>query len=160
VATIRERKHRLPSSYYGAGSRVSFTACVRDRVAAFTDASLFRQMETCLVEACTRYGCAADLYLFMPDHAHVVLSALVDGDTERAMKRFKQRSGFLFAQTRRPFAWQKDYHDRVIRNDTEYEQKIRYILANPIRAGLVARWKDYPFKGSMIYDLDAWDDCI
>ncbi len=37
--------------------------------------------------------------------------------------------------------WERDYHERIIRNDTELELKRNYILENPVRsqvkAGLV-----------------------
>jgi len=30
----------------------------------------------------------------------------------------------------------------------------RYILANPLRGGLVDRVEDYPFSGSLVYTLE------
>jgi hypothetical protein len=34
---------------------------------------------------------------------------------------------------------------------------LKYILNNPLRAGIVENWKEYKFKGSSIYNLDEWE---
>lgn len=34
--------------------------------------------------------------------------------------------------------WERDYHERIIRNDTELEQKRNYILENPVRSKIKA----------------------
>ena len=40
--------------------------------------------------------------------------------------------------------WQKGYHDRAIRHESEIVRTARYIVDNPRRAGLVKRCGDYP----------------
>jgi putative transposase len=40
--------------------------------------------------------------------------------------------------------WQKGYHDRAIRREEDLLAVARYIVANPLRAGLVKRVGDYP----------------
>jgi REP element-mobilizing transposase RayT len=74
------------------------------------------------------------------------------------MKRFKQRSSFWLAQNRPGIRWQKDFYDHILRRDEDLIRHVRYILANPIRAGLVTDWRQYPYRGSTIFDLDSWDD--
>ncbi|MFK5927062.1 MAG: hypothetical protein QM483_10570 [Desulfuromusa sp.] len=39
--------------------------------------------------------------------------------------------------------WQKGYHDHALRDDEDLRQVARYIVANPVRAGLVVRAIDY-----------------
>ena len=41
--------------------------------------------------------------------------------------------------------WQKGYHDRAVRSEEDLRNVARYIVANPLRAGLVKRLGDYPF---------------
>jgi hypothetical protein len=41
----------------------------------------------------------------------------------------------------------------VLRGDEATLGVARYILENPVRAGLVARVEDYPFAGSMVYPI-------
>jgi putative transposase len=40
--------------------------------------------------------------------------------------------------------WQAESYDRVIRNQKELENVIRYVLNNPVKAGIVENWADYP----------------
>lgn len=40
--------------------------------------------------------------------------------------------------------WQANYHDHAMRNEEDLPSLARYIVANPLRAGLVARIGDYP----------------
>jgi hypothetical protein len=40
--------------------------------------------------------------------------------------------------------WQSGYHDRAIRDGEELRPFARYIVANPVRAGLVEKTGDYP----------------
>lgn len=40
--------------------------------------------------------------------------------------------------------WQKRYHDHALRKEDNLKQMARYVVANPLRAGLVKRLGDYP----------------
>lgn len=40
--------------------------------------------------------------------------------------------------------WQPGYYDHLIRDDENLRDAARYIVANPLRAGLVERLGDYP----------------
>ncbi len=40
--------------------------------------------------------------------------------------------------------WQKGYHDRAVRREEDLRHIARYIVANPLRAGLVRKVGDYP----------------
>ena len=40
--------------------------------------------------------------------------------------------------------WQRGFHDHALRRDEDVIQAARYIVANPLRAGLVSRVGDYP----------------
>ena len=49
--------------------------------------------------------------------------------------------------------WQLSFWDHFLRGDERLELVIEYVLNNPVRSGLVARWRDYPFSGSLVFDL-------
>jgi hypothetical protein len=49
--------------------------------------------------------------------------------------------------------WQAGYYDRILRHDEDSLTVVRYILENPVRAGLVSRFSDYPYSGSDRYSL-------
>ena len=39
--------------------------------------------------------------------------------------------------------------DHVLRNDESYAQKWEYVRENPVRAGLVAEWHEWPYQGEI-----------
>jgi len=53
--------------------------------------------------------------------------------------------------------WQKDFFDHVLRSEESYEEKWHYVRENPVRAGLVKRWQDWPFGGE-IFDLEYYSE--
>jgi REP element-mobilizing transposase RayT len=70
------------------------------------------------------------------------------------IKAAKQSSAYLHSRTFGRRLWKRYGHDRVIRNDSELALTLRYIVANPVRAGLVKHPRDYPFLGSQRYTLE------
>jgi len=79
--------------------------------------------------------------LLMPDHLHAIvgyndrLSSLED--TIASLKqRIAQQNGVR---------WQKGFFDHRIRNDRGYQEKVDYILNNPVSAGLCATTADWPY---------------
>jgi REP element-mobilizing transposase RayT len=110
-----------------------------------------------LLDALKRSECAAEVFLFMPDHTHLLLRGESEAaDVLRAMRTFKQQSGFWLSLNHPSIHWQKDYYDHILRSDEAFERHIHYILNNPVRKGMVENWKDYRFKGSTTYNLDEW----
>ncbi len=94
-------------------------------------------------------------YLLMPDHVHFFARA---GRIADPMKRWVQMWKSVSARNllrrfagKSPF-WQEDYFDRYLRTEETYSEKWFYVEANPVRAGLVARPEDWPFRGR-IHDL-------
>ena len=41
--------------------------------------------------------------------------------------------------------WQRDYYDHALRKDKSVEAVARYIVANPLRSGLVKSVRQYAF---------------
>ncbi|MDQ3168655.1 MAG: transposase [Acidobacteriota bacterium] len=95
-------------------------------------------------------------YCFMPDHVHLLVEAMDDASDGKAfIARSKQYSGLHFKTRTGCRLWQRDAFERVLR-DTEGSLAVsRYILANPVRAGLVTAPFDYPFSGSFAWDRQA-----
>jgi hypothetical protein len=56
--------------------------------------------------------------------------------------------------------WQRYGYDHILRDDEKSIVVARYILNNPIRAGLVKRIEDYPYCGSLEWSLEALLDWI
>jgi putative transposase len=91
----------------------------------------------------------------MPDHLHVIISGEDDlSDCKGFIKAAKQYSGYYFARAYRRRLWERYGHDRVIRDDQELAMTLRYLVANPVRDGLVQHPRDYPFLGSLVCTID------
>lgn len=84
-------------------------------------------------------------WVVMPDHFHWLIE-LHNSDLSTLMRKVKTTSGLAVtkAMGERFQVWQKGYHDRAIRQESEIIQAARYIVANPLRAGLVKRYGEYP----------------
>jgi putative transposase len=154
---IKERKHRLLREAYKGSVRCAFTICVQDKRTLFSSDYIFHTMEDMLLDALVKANCAAHIYLFMPDHGHL----LIEGKSEESdlwlcVVNFKRKSGYWLAGNHPLEEWQKDFYDHILRKDEELIKQVRYILGNPVRKGLVEDWKEYPYKGSTLYDFNQW----
>ena len=61
------------------------------------------------------------------------------------VSRWKQLTGYHIGRTHTKRLWQPDYFERVLRDDESTIVVARYILENPIRAGLAKGIGEYPF---------------
>ena len=84
-------------------------------------------------------------WVLMPDHLHWLCS-LRHKSLGSVVGRMKSRSTVVFNKNREGTGplWQKGYHDRALRNEDSVLQAARYVVANPLRAGLVASLAQYP----------------
>ena len=91
----------------------------------------------------------------MPDHFH----GLLEGRSEHSqltelVRRFKQSTAFHYRRRTGDVLWQPGYHEHVLRSEEATGSIARYILENPIRAGLAIAVGEYPYCGSRIYSDD------
>jgi putative transposase len=86
-------------------------------------------------------------WVLMPDHAHWLLQLGHDETLSSIIKRLKSVSGreLNHLLTRSGAVWDIGFHDHALRSDEDIKAVPRYIIANPIRAGLVKRVGDYLF---------------
>ena len=85
-------------------------------------------------------------WVVMPDHLHWLVQ-LKDGDLDSLMRQVKSRSAMAINRARGMTGaiWQEGFHDRALRFEDDVRAAARYVVANPLRAGLVTRLADYPF---------------
>jgi len=85
-------------------------------------------------------------WVIMPDHLHWLFQLGERETLSAAVKRLKARSALAIARQVGPgvSVWQRGFHDHAIRRDQELLAVARYIVANPLRAGLVEHIGDYP----------------
>ena len=89
----------------------------------------------------------------MPDHVHMIFTPLVN---QRAMEVYslaeitdaiKGASAHKVNQAmeRHGQVWQPESFDHVLRSSESLLHKVQYVLENPLRQGLAAQWKHYPW---------------
>ena len=90
--------------------------------------------------------CRTLAYVLMPDHLHWLVE-LVEGDLSRVAGRFKSSAAAAVNRevgTPKVRRWQRGFHDRAVRQEDDLVDLARYVVANPLRAGLVKRIAEYP----------------
>ena len=152
--SIKEKKHRLSDTVYKGEVSVAFTLCVQDRQNIFLNASRIATFTDILKSLVDRSPCIVPVYCFMPDHQHLIVTGMDEqADTLKFIKMYKQQTGYWLSQNV-VAKWQKDFYDHVIRKEEGLITIAKYILDNPVRKGLVENWRDYPFKGSIGFELE------
>ena len=91
-------------------------------------------------------GATCLAWVLMPDHWHGLIE-LHHGELASAVRRFKSFATKELNRRKRRHSpvWQKGFHDAGLRSDEDVRAAARYVVANPVRAGLVDRVNDYPY---------------
>ena len=102
-----------------------------------------------------RDGKVYDLEAFciMSNYVHLVGTPLEDGDGKyyslskimHSLKRYTAHESNLILSRTGPF-WQHENYDHFIRDAAELERIIKYVLNNPVKAGLVNDWTDWKWS--------------
>jgi putative transposase len=82
-----------------------------------------------------------ELFLLMPDHLHALIS--FSWEKEHGMNRVIT-NWKRYVATKFGIAWQRDYFDHRIRSDQDHQSTWYYIRENPVRAGLVESYDQWP----------------
>ena len=149
---FRRKSNRLPIEIYRQAAAYSVTIAVAGRQPAFGAAGAVGQCLEALSSASEASGFEVLAYCFMPDHVHLLVQSTSPGFLPDFVKRFKQATGFAYRRRHGRALWQKSYYDHVLRGEESVADVARYIFGNPVRAGLVAEAKDYPFSGSLVWE--------
>ena len=85
-------------------------------------------------------------FVVMPDHLHWLMQLITDRPMSVAVNNVKSFSARRINQRRNQSGrvWQRGFYDRSLRHEEDVIVTARYIIANPLRAGLVRRIGDYP----------------
>lgn len=149
---MRRQPTRLtPSSNVGR-TRIFLTISTFRRHRQFDDAVVVSGVLSHFLHSAQTHRFAVLAYCFMPDHLHALVEGLTDeSDFRRFVNAAKQRTSHRFAQQRGEQLWQTSYFDRTLRADQEPREVMRYIIMNPVRAGIVRDARDYEYWGSQAF---------
>jgi REP element-mobilizing transposase RayT len=131
---LRKGRVSLPNHAYlvtivTASRQPVFTSFTAARVAArcFHDKNVARYAQTLA-------------FVVMPDHIHWLLQLEASGSLSETVRVYKAKASLLLRQQ----IWQRGFHDRALRDEDDLRDIARYIVANPLRAGLVKSLGEYP----------------
>lgn len=88
----------------------------------------------------------------MPDHVHFFCCRATEESVSLAtfVGKWKEWTS-KFAHRRldlKPPLWQAEFFDHVLRNEDSLREKIAYVRANPVRAGLAEAADNWTFRGN------------
>jgi putative transposase len=95
------------------------------------------------------HGAWIGAYVLMPDHIHAFVAL---DDRKISLSVWAKSLKNALSRVLRQCAiesphWQKGFFDHVLRSAESYSQKWHYVRENPVRAGLVSRWEEWPYLG-------------
>jgi len=139
-SALRKGRASLPGQVY------LITCVTRDRQQRFASFERACAASAALTRPALWVDARLLAWVLMPDHMHLLVEL---GDKEN-LSLVAQRCKAVLSTTLRPYLgheklWQPGYHDHALRRTENVRHAARYLIANPLRAGLVERIGDYPF---------------
>ncbi|MCW8875482.1 MAG: transposase [Kangiellaceae bacterium] len=128
------------------------TTVTHKRLSVFNQLSYARSLVNILRDSDRENITSTLAWVVMPDHLHWLFELKRDLMLSQIMRIIKGRSSReINCQKNRTGQrlWQAGFHDRAIRKEEDLLSVARYIVANPLRAGLVSNIGDYPHWDSV-----------
>ena len=89
-------------------------------------------------------------HVVMPDHLHFFCSPrVVETSLRDWMQVWRACVTRSWKWVEEKPVWQKDFFDRDLRSGESYAEKWRYVVENPVRAGLVKNAEEWRWKGEL-----------
>ena len=146
-------KH-LPDLPYTGKLSYALEFTTENRALLLTEHAAIDLVVQQFLRAATETGFAIVTYCLMPAHAHLVVDGeRDDSDCLRFIKMAKQCSAYYYKRSFGQRLWQRYSYERFMRDDMERALTIRYLLANPVKAGLVGDPREYHGLGSERYTV-------
>jgi putative DNA methylase len=89
-------------------------------------------------------------WVVMPNHVHSLMTRFEEyelSDIFHSLKSFSAHQANKLLSRDGQF-WIEDYFDRYIRNQQHFEQTVKYIENNPVKAGLCEKPEDWPYSSA------------
>lgn len=138
---LRKFRISLPNQVY------LITVCCKNREKLFLDCNAARALSLTLNTVLKTQQSKILAWVVMPDHMHLALQLAEDETLPKTMNRINSCSAIAVnrALNKHSQVWQGAYHDHALRDEEHLFTAIKYLISNPIRAGLVEKLSDYPY---------------
>ena len=151
----RRKRTRLAAANYANPNEIcSVTIAVRGRQPVFANPLVAAGAVGVLRSLTTAHQARIFAFCVMPDHVHLVMSPSATcsiitfvGQFKNLVLRLSWKHGVDGS------FWQQGFWDHFLRADEELRVAAEYVLANPVRAGLVENWRSYAYSGSLEFAL-------
>jgi REP element-mobilizing transposase RayT len=148
MAEFREYRRRLP--HWRVDGGIYFVTWRVDRgVRDLDSAERDLVLSSLLYFNRARYALYAAVV--MNDHVHVLVEPTPPFDLEDIVRSWKSYTSRQF-RARSGRVWQREYYDRLIRDEREFDEAVGYIVANPY-----LRWPGIDSYLWSWIDADAYD---
>jgi putative transposase len=137
--SLRKGRASLPNHAY------LVTIVTKSRLPVFSSFVTARIAVKCLHDSNIMKHAQTLAFVVMPDHVHWLIQMTDDGNLSEMTRLYKAKVSLLLQQR----IWQRGFHDHALRNGEEMRDIARYIVANPLRAGLCKSIGEYPHWDAM-----------
>jgi|ERR1700677_4409413 len=142
---------RLAPPFYWGDAVIHWTMPVALRATGWLNEAFHARFRETMLHAASREGLFCPTYCLMPDHIHLLWMGLRPDSNQRNGMKFLREH---LARALQPHRFQHQSHDHVLRDEERKRNAFAkicfYILANPVRAGLVKEREIWPFCGAII----------
>jgi len=142
---LRRGRLPLPGQIY----LVTFTTASRHSL--FQDSAAARCACRAITDPRLWYQSRLLAWVLMPDHWHGLIEVGGLDHLSMVVQRLKTNSARRLRMEHPMIArvWEKGFHDRALRGEATLKPAARYLVGNPLRAGLAEQIGDYPYWNSI-----------
>ena len=138
---LRKNRASTPFHYY------SVTTVSHQRKAIFNSIEVSQIITNNMNKLDNEQASKTICFVLMPDHIHWLFQLQDKLPLFRTIQYFKGRCAreikIITPDVHK--IWQKGYFEHCVRDEKDLIKQARYIVANPLRAGLVKKIGDYPY---------------
>jgi putative transposase len=119
-----------------------------NRQAIFATEADYQFFRDTLIAAANKHGMTIHAYVWMTNHIHLLATPEFDDSIGKTFQSLGRRyvQYFNFTYQRSGTLWEGRYRATVVDSEQYLLTLMRYIEMNPVRAGLVALPRDYPWS--------------
>ena len=139
---LRKGRHSIREQTY-----LITTVCTH-RIRCFEDWSCASHVAAILAEPRLWRGSRLQCWVLMPDHLHFMVTLGTNESLSQLVRRIKavtSRAANHVLGCEGSVVWARGYHDRALRREEDMRVFARYVITNPIRAGIAATCGAYPY---------------
>jgi len=149
---VKGKLPRLLAHHYRGHAVVFWTFTLEKRVRGWLTPAFHAAFRELLLHVAARQNLMCPTYCLMPDHLHFVWMGLRrESDQLKAVRLLRTHLASALGKGRH---WQHQAHDHVLREEERrrnaFASTCCYVLANPVRAQLVKRERDWPYLGAVV----------